>query len=47
MVGIANRQAPLDWEAHLDQQEVLQEEARARESDAGEMTERFRTGPLD
>lgn len=47
MVGIANRQAPLDWEAHLDQQEVLQEEARARESDAGEMTERFRTGLPD
>jgi len=47
LVGIANRQAPRDRKAHEDKQRVLQEEARVRKSAAGEMTERFRTGPLD
>jgi hypothetical protein len=47
LVGIANRQAPRDRKAHEDKQRVLQEEARARKSAAGEMTERFRSGPPD
>jgi hypothetical protein len=47
LVGIANRQAPHDRKAYEDKQRVLQEEARARKSAAGEMTQRFRTGPPD
>jgi hypothetical protein len=46
MVDAANRQTPLDRKADEDKQRALEEEARARESAAGEMTERFRSPPI-